>query len=187
MQTGFYRIGQVSKLFGLTLKTLRHYEKLGLFIPEYTAPDTNYRYYSGRQFERLRLIIFLKGLGLSLNEIRRQLDSMRAEEYIDTLRKQLKLLVDKNSDLKDDSKFIKAGYHATIYYSRLTDDSVPIWSALMEEITRASYRIRGDAVRVPILEKGIGVAGDDYLACIRVPVELTENQSQGRIPCMTFF
>ena len=48
-----FSIGDVAGLFNLSTGTLRHYETLGLITPEYTDPDTGYRYYSVRQFEPL--------------------------------------------------------------------------------------------------------------------------------------
>ncbi|MBV7335993.1 MerR family transcriptional regulator [Chloroflexi bacterium TSY] len=59
----FARIGQVS------VKTLHHYEKLGLLVPDYVDQFTNYRYYSYRQVARLNRILALKDLGLSLDQV----------------------------------------------------------------------------------------------------------------------
>ena len=44
-----FSIGDVAGLFNLSTGTLRHYETLGLITPEYTDPDTGYRYYSMRR------------------------------------------------------------------------------------------------------------------------------------------
>ena len=52
-----FSIGDVAGLFNLSTGTLRHYETLGLITPEYTDPDTGYRYYSVRQFEPLALSV----------------------------------------------------------------------------------------------------------------------------------
>ena len=41
-----YQIGEVARLFHLSISLLRHYDKTGLVTPEYTDPDTGYRYYS---------------------------------------------------------------------------------------------------------------------------------------------
>lgn len=40
-----FSIGEVSKLFHISVSSLRHYENVGLLTPEYTSPDTGYRYY----------------------------------------------------------------------------------------------------------------------------------------------
>lgn len=47
------RIGEVAKMYHMSVGTLRHYEQMGLLQPEYTDPATGYRYYSVRQFEQL--------------------------------------------------------------------------------------------------------------------------------------
>ena len=39
------RIGEFSKLSGLTVKTLRFYHEEGLLVPAFVDPDTGYRYY----------------------------------------------------------------------------------------------------------------------------------------------
>ena len=51
-----YQIGEVARLFHLSISLLRHYDKTGLVTPEYTDPNTGYRYYSIRQFECLNTI-----------------------------------------------------------------------------------------------------------------------------------
>lgn len=66
---GLFRIGEVSKLFHVSISILRHYDKIGLLKPEYTDPDTGYRYYSTRQFECLNTIRYLRALDMPLEKI----------------------------------------------------------------------------------------------------------------------
>lgn len=40
-----FPIGEVAKLFNLSVSSLRHYDNTGLLSPEYTDPETGYRYY----------------------------------------------------------------------------------------------------------------------------------------------
>ena len=46
MRKDLFKIGEVAKLFNISVSTLRYYEKLGLVMPEEVDPDTGYRYYS---------------------------------------------------------------------------------------------------------------------------------------------
>lgn len=62
-------IGEFSKLCCVTVKTLRHYEKVGLLIPHEIDQWTHYRYYCVEQMEQMQKIKELKCLGLSLDEI----------------------------------------------------------------------------------------------------------------------
>lgn len=63
------QIGEFSRLCGVTIKTLRHYEKLGLLIPEHIDRYSGYRYYSVGQMQKMGAIRELKSLGFSLVEI----------------------------------------------------------------------------------------------------------------------
>ena len=40
-----FPIGEVSKLFHISVSSLRHYEHIGLLTPEYISSDSGYRYY----------------------------------------------------------------------------------------------------------------------------------------------
>ena len=64
-----FSIGEVARLFDLSVGTLRHYETLGLVQPEYVDPGTGYRYYSVRQFEPLNTVRYLRMLGMPLPAI----------------------------------------------------------------------------------------------------------------------
>ena len=65
-----FRIGDFSQLGQVSVRTLRHYDALGLLEPAYTDPLTDYRYYAIEQLPRLNRIVALKDLGFSLKEIR---------------------------------------------------------------------------------------------------------------------
>ncbi|NLT39348.1 MAG: MerR family transcriptional regulator, partial [Clostridiales bacterium] len=92
MKNELFSIGDISELFQISVQTIRFYEKIGLFLPAVVSDTTGYRYYSWNQFERLRLIIHLKELGLSLKDIKRQLDIQRGAEYRSFLENYSKLL-----------------------------------------------------------------------------------------------
>ena len=64
-----FRIGEVARMFHISVGSLRHYEKLGLIHPEYTDPDSGYRYYGVQQFERLNTIRYLRALDMPLEDI----------------------------------------------------------------------------------------------------------------------
>ncbi|MCF0261411.1 MAG: MerR family transcriptional regulator [Sphaerochaetaceae bacterium] len=62
-----YKIGEIAQLSGLTLRTIRYYEELGLLSVHRT--NGGHRYYSDQDLVYLKRIIELKGLGFSLEEI----------------------------------------------------------------------------------------------------------------------
>lgn len=79
-------IGKVASLYDITVQTLRHYDKIGLFRPEVINPETGYRYYSVVQLRQLEYILFLRQLQFSLPEIQTAMDEFRAGgRFSDTL------------------------------------------------------------------------------------------------------
>ena len=64
------KIGEFSRLMQTTVKTLRHYEQIGLLLPDEVDEATGYRYYRMEQMQRLNAIKDLKSLGFSLDEIK---------------------------------------------------------------------------------------------------------------------
>lgn len=77
-----FRIGEFSKLAQVSGRQLRHYDHLGLLVPEHTDPFTGYRYYTAQQLPRLNRILALKDLGLSLEEIGRLLNENISSDEI---------------------------------------------------------------------------------------------------------
>lgn len=65
----YIKIGLFSKIAQVTVRTLRHYDDIGLFKPAYIEQSTNYRYYTYDQLIRLNQILVLKEIGFSLEEI----------------------------------------------------------------------------------------------------------------------
>ena len=67
--TATLRIGELAEATGLTVRTLRHYEAVGLLEPVERS-ESGYRRYRAEDAERLYTIVALRRLGLSLAQIR---------------------------------------------------------------------------------------------------------------------
>ena len=65
-----YKIGELSRLCRIPIKTLRYYDSEGLPIPDEIDKFTGYRYYSAAKIAECNRIISLKELGFSLEEIK---------------------------------------------------------------------------------------------------------------------
>lgn len=65
-----FKIGAFAKLGGVTVKTLRHYDELGLLKPARVDAESGYRYYTADQLLTLRRITGFKEQGLTLEEMR---------------------------------------------------------------------------------------------------------------------
>ena len=75
-----FRIGEFSKIAQVSGRLLRYYDEIGLLSPEFTDPQTGYRYYNAHQLPRLNRILVLKELGLSLEQIARLLEQGTSTE-----------------------------------------------------------------------------------------------------------
>ncbi len=102
------RIGAVARAAGMTVRTLRHYDEIGLLVPS-GRTDGGYRLYSGDDVRRLYRIVALRRLGFGLGDvaamlardgddprpvIREQIDRLGAQiEAAGRLRDDLRLLL----------------------------------------------------------------------------------------------
>ena len=64
-----WRIGELAAELGVTAKTIRHYDAIGLLPAEGRTPS-GYRVYRSAERDQLRFILQAKRLGLTLDEIR---------------------------------------------------------------------------------------------------------------------
>jgi MerR family transcriptional regulator, thiopeptide resistance regulator len=63
-----YAVGQVAELSGVTVRTLHHYDAIGLLVPSQRS-EAGYRLYDASDLERLQQILFYRELGFSLEDI----------------------------------------------------------------------------------------------------------------------
>lgn len=74
-----YKIGELSKLCNIPVKTLRYYDSEGILCPDEIDTSTGYRYYSAARLSDCYRILALKELGFTLEEIRAGQDMPRQE------------------------------------------------------------------------------------------------------------
>jgi len=92
----FYRIGDVSKICEIPIKTLRFYEEEGLIKPVKVDIYTGYRYYDDDNVLELYRIKLLKNLGFTLKEIR-EFDEKSLDKKIKEIKNQVIQLKDKKA------------------------------------------------------------------------------------------
>ncbi len=64
-----YSISQLSKLAGVSSRTLRYYEEIGLLLPREKG-ENGYRYYTSQQVDKLQQIMFYRSFDMELEEIK---------------------------------------------------------------------------------------------------------------------
>ncbi|MCB2223494.1 MAG: MerR family transcriptional regulator [Actinobacteria bacterium] len=63
-------VGEIARLTGVSVRTLHHYDDIGLLSPAGRS-DAGYRWYGPAEVARLQEVLFFKELGFSLDEIKR--------------------------------------------------------------------------------------------------------------------
>lgn len=72
-------IHELAKLSGVSTRTLRYYDEIGLLVP-LKKEDTGYRVYNQQQIDRLQQILFYRELDMPLAQIKEILDSKKFEQ-----------------------------------------------------------------------------------------------------------
>ena len=104
-----FKIGDLSKEFGVTLRTLRFYEDRGLLLPERRGTT---RLYSRRDRKRLRLILLAKTLGFSLTEAKQLIElydqpngrTIQLQTALDRFEEQQEILDDQKREIENSIK-----------------------------------------------------------------------------------
>lgn len=105
MQQGLYTIGEVSKLSGLPVQTIRYYSDIGV-LPPSGVTEAGYRLYSEADCARLELVRTLRGVGFDLETIARLLTGKLGS--VDAVRLQIEALEVQVRALKRQQAVLKA-------------------------------------------------------------------------------
>jgi DNA-binding transcriptional MerR regulator len=93
-------IGRFSRLTGVGVKALRHYDEVGLLVPAAVDDDTGYRFYSVDQVDRAEAIRLLRRLDMPLEEIRATLAADDAVALRDALVSHQRQIASRESELR---------------------------------------------------------------------------------------
>lgn len=105
MKEQLLSIGKMAEINGVSIPTLRLYDKNGLLKPAYIDPESGYRYYTLQQTARLDIIAYMKELGMSLGEIA----SVLRKEDIALIEG---ILAQKNEQLHEQMRHLKERHDA---------------------------------------------------------------------------
>ena len=107
------KVGDLAKRTGISVRTLHHYEEIGLLSP--LRADSGHRVYGADDVNRLQRIMSLRSIGLSLDEIARCLDSPHLpfgaviDQQIDRLDVQLRTLTELRRNLEGLRRLASSG------------------------------------------------------------------------------
>ena len=176
-------VGAAAELLGVTVRTLHHWDEIGLAAPSVRTP-AGYRCYVDADLQRLHRIVAYRELGLGLDEIRGVLDDA-ATEIGATLRGQRSRLAERIRDLREIDERLERMTEAHECGILLTDDeqsaafgpdwdprwtlqarvvwgSSPQWAQFAERSARRTqdeWRLVSEAIGA--LERDLGEAVDD--------------------------
>ncbi|NRD77838.1 MerR family transcriptional regulator [Bacillus sp. BRMEA1] len=91
-----WKIGELAKQTGLTVRTLHHYDQIGLFSAS-NVTESGHRIYTEEDIEKLQQILSLKQLGFTLEEIKEAIENPNfnplevVKMQLETVRKQIEV------------------------------------------------------------------------------------------------
>ncbi|GJO15983.1 MerR family transcriptional regulator [Mycobacterium marinum] len=113
-------VGQVAERFGITVRTLHHYDEIGLLIPSRRAAS-GYRVYTSADLTRLSQVIVYRRLELPLDEIARLLDVGNAVSHLVRQRERVMARLD---EMKDLVEAIDLALEKAMTNTPMTDDDM---------------------------------------------------------------
>ena len=159
MTDDMLRVGRLAELTGLTVRTLHHYDELGLIRPSHRS-SAGYRLYDDFDVERLYRVIALRQLGLPLERIAEVLDDATSLES--TLEAHDRLLAEQISALQ--SVRARIGVSLSSVRAR-TSSSADLLDVIREVMTMDETMARYfDAEQMAELARRRETVGDERIA-----------------------
>jgi DNA-binding transcriptional MerR regulator len=138
-------VGTVATLTGVSVRTLHHYDHIGLVVPSVRTP-AGYRGYTDADIERLHLVLVYRSVGFPLDQIRTLLDD-DSTDVVEHLRRQHELLLEQSERLDQTIKAVEVLMNAHRDGIQLTaEEQVEIFgtTAFSEEYAAEAEQRWGD-------------------------------------------
>lgn len=100
----YYKIGEISKLYGIGADSLRYYEELGILKPR--RDENGYRLYNLKDIYKLNVIRDLRLLNFSMEQIKEYLDKQSLSNTLKLLHQEQELLEQKIQELAQRKEII---------------------------------------------------------------------------------
>ena len=143
--TSALTVGQLADLVGTTVRTLHHYDRIGLLVPS-ERTTSGYRLYTEEDVVRLRNVVVYRRLGFSLEETARLLDDPGAD-VLDHLRRQRAAVTCRVGELRELVNAIDRALEAEMTGVRLTreEQKEMFGDGFSEEYAREAEARWGDS------------------------------------------
>lgn len=137
---GLLQIGQVSKLYGISLDTLRHYDRKGLLKP-IVDPQNDYRYYSLEHLDILEMILVGKYMKIPLDQMKERIDSESIDGYLSMVKEQKECINEEKRLLNQLDKYTEDLLEVLTTISKFKNDYTFSTTSIYKEIDFIIYRI----------------------------------------------
>lgn len=94
----YYKIGEISNLYGICTDSLRYYEEIGILKPK--RDDNGYRMYSISDIRTLNILRDLRSIGLSMGEIKTHLANFDLTSTMELFEKEIHTINEKMDNLQ---------------------------------------------------------------------------------------
>lgn len=119
-----YKIGELSKIVDIPIKTLRYYDEVGILPPAHIDQFTGYRYYDDESILNIEMIKSLKSVNFTLQEIK---------EYM--INKDDKLFLSKQEEIKNEIRFLEERYRKlSLMIKKEQNEKVKVRSLLSKDL-----------------------------------------------------
>lgn len=94
----YYKIGEISSLYGIGCDSLRYYEEIGILKPK--RDDNGYRMYSISDIRTLNILRELRSIGFSMKEIKDHLRSFDLSKTVSLFQKEITAIDEKMKEMQ---------------------------------------------------------------------------------------
>lgn len=120
-----FTTSEFAKLHNLNKRTLHYYDNIGLFSPDIKG-ENNYRYYSFEQNIKLDYILMLKKIGMSIDEIKKFLETPSSSKFLDMANEKIPKLENEIKKLENIKAFLQYKKDALIFCNTIKENSIQI-------------------------------------------------------------
>ncbi|KRN93391.1 MerR family transcriptional regulator [Pediococcus stilesii] len=167
-----YTTGDLARKVGVSIRTVQYYDRKKLVIP-FKISEGGRRIYSDTELKRLKFVLLLKSLGLSLSTIRDLLDSSEFNNVLKDLLKQKRTQLDQEiSEKKDQLDSIIKVENGLNNGLPLSPNSLNDVEKIMEKSKKLFWlrtRLIAFGLILDVLEIGViwyGIVTGNWLPCL---------------------